>query len=69
MPRAHPRHNSTPNAPASVLSWWGEGPTEQRQQWWHSDPPILLAPVAFIDYHAEVVHSVPGLAETAQYKW
>jgi prepilin-type N-terminal cleavage/methylation domain-containing protein len=49
--------------------WWGEGYGEARDQWWHSDPPILLAPVAFIDYHAEVVHSVPGLAETSQYKW
>ena len=49
--------------------WWGEGPGKERDQWWHSDPPELKAPVAFLDYHAQVVTSIPGLSETDQYKW
>ena len=54
----------------SVYNFWsGEGPGVEREQWWHSDPPELKAPVAFLDYHAEIIHSVPGKAETDQYKW
>jgi len=54
----------------SVYNFWsGEGPGVEREQWWHSDPPELKAPVAFLDYHAEIIHSVPGKAETEQYKW
>ena len=54
----------------SVYNFWsGEGIGVEREQWWHSERPELKAPVAFLDYHAEIIHSVPGKAETEHYKW
>jgi type II secretory pathway pseudopilin PulG len=49
--------------------WWGADPARERQQWWHSDPPELRAPVSFLDLRAEAVTMVPGKPETPQYRW
>jgi prepilin-type N-terminal cleavage/methylation domain-containing protein len=49
--------------------WWGVGPGLERQQWWHSDPPELKAPVGFLDMSATAATILPGQAETPQYQW
>ena len=49
--------------------WPGAGPGNERMQWWHSDPPELKVPVAYLDYHAQVVTVVPYRSETAEYQW
>jgi hypothetical protein len=51
------------------MAWSGEGPGLERLQWWHSDPPRLKVPVAFLDYHAAVVTVVPRMPETGEYQW
>jgi prepilin-type N-terminal cleavage/methylation domain-containing protein len=49
--------------------WSGEGPGAERRQWWHSSPPRLKVPMAFLDYHAVVATVLPGRPETAEYQW
>jgi len=49
--------------------WSGDDPARERQQWWHSDPPTLIAPLSFLDGHAQAVKIIPGAPETSQYRW
>ena len=49
--------------------WSGYGHGRERLQWWHSDPPELKAPVAFLDGSAVAVVMQPGEPETGQYRW
>lgn len=52
----------------SAHNFWPNG-SLQREQWWHSQPPNFRVPVAFVDYHAEIIALLAKKPQTGQYKW
>ena len=49
--------------------WSGAGHGRERLQWWHSDPPELKCPIAFLDSHAIIATIQPYQSQTDQYAW
>ena len=74
----HGKYADTIEVPSKKISffcwcahnfWPGTGWGRERLQWWHSDPPDLKAPLAFLDGHAKAVTLQPYQDETAEYAW